>query len=73
MERIENPMIRPIIEVYEDCERCEGSGVIEATTCDYCKQHRLLPCNREKCMIADIPIGLDCPECGGRGFHIIER
>lgn len=75
MERVENPMVRPIMEIVEMCEHCNGSGIIECTTCDYCKSNRRVPftpnCNR--CVIAEIPIGIDCPECGGTGHMISER
>lgn len=73
MERIDNPMVRPIMEMVEECENCNGSGVIEYTTCDYCKRHKPFMSDCNRCVIADISIGMDCPDCGGMGHKIYER
>ncbi len=73
MERIDNPMVRPIQEVVEECENCNGSGVLDYTTCDYCKSHTPDAYDCGRCVIADIPMGIVCPECWGKGYRIYER
>lgn len=73
MERIENPMAMPIIEIVEMCKHCNGLGVIECTTCDYCKSHEPFMSDCSRCVIADIFISIDCPECKGNKFFIIEK